>query len=159
MRPVYNSVLDIDLRPGGRLRYMSPDLSRVFVAGEVLEVDPPRRLRHTCIFTMAPDPVTEVTWELEEVPEGCKVTLTHSGLDDREGRQEARGGLGRDPRAAQESARDGRYPYKDQTHLWRAGPLHVGAAEVDQGGELAGKGVEAFADLPTGSTIASMAPA
>ncbi len=78
-RPVYNSVLDIDLRPGGTLRYLSPDLSRVFVAGEVLEVDPPRRLRHTYIFTMAPDPVTEVTWQLEEVPEGCKVTLTHAG--------------------------------------------------------------------------------
>ena len=78
-RPVYNSVLEVDLRPGGSLRYLSPDLSRVFVAGEVLEVDPPCRLRHTYIFTMAPDPVTEVTWELEEVPDGCKVTLTHAG--------------------------------------------------------------------------------
>ena len=78
-RPLYNSVLDVDLRPGGTLRYLSPDLKRVFVAGEVLEVDPPRRLRHTYVFTMAPDPVTEVTWELEEVPGGCRVTLTHAG--------------------------------------------------------------------------------
>jgi len=78
-RPVYNTVLDIDLKPGGRLRYSSPDRSRVFVAGEILEVDPPRKLRHTYIFTMAPDPVTEVTWELEEVPEGCRITLTHAG--------------------------------------------------------------------------------
>ena len=69
-RPLYNSVLDVDLRPGGTLRYLSPDLKRVFVAGEVLEVDPPRRLRHTYVFTMAPDPVTEVTWELEE-PRAC----------------------------------------------------------------------------------------
>ena len=78
-RPLYNTVLDIDLKPGGRLLYASPDRKRVFVAGEVLEVDPPKRLRHTYIFTMAPDPVTEVTWELEEVPEGCRVTLTHAG--------------------------------------------------------------------------------
>ena len=72
-------MLDVDLRPGGTLRYLSPDRSRVFIAGEVLEVDPPRRFRHTYIFTMAPDPVTEVTWELEEVAGGCQVTLTHAG--------------------------------------------------------------------------------
>lgn len=78
-RPLYNTVLDIDLRPGGRLRYSSPDRKRVFVAGEVLEVDPPRKLRHTYIFTMTPEPVTEVTWLLEEVPGGCRVTVRHAG--------------------------------------------------------------------------------
>jgi uncharacterized protein YndB with AHSA1/START domain len=78
-RPLYNTVLDIDLEPGGRLRYSSADRKRVFVAGEVLEVDPPRRLRHTYIFTMKPEPATVVTWELEEVPGGTKVTLTHGG--------------------------------------------------------------------------------
>jgi len=78
-RPLYNTRLDVELRPGGALRYVSPDGSRVFVAGEVLEVDPPRRFRHTYIFTMKPEAVTEVVWELEEVPEGCRVTLTHSG--------------------------------------------------------------------------------
>lgn len=78
-RPVYNTILDIDLKPGGSLRYYSPDRTRVFVAGEVLEVDAPRKLRHTYVFTMQPDPVTEVTWELEAVPEGCRVTITHAG--------------------------------------------------------------------------------
>lgn len=78
-RPLYNTVLDIDLQPGGSIRYRSPDGKRVFVAGEVLEVDAPHKLRHTYIFTMKPEPVTEVTWELEPVAEGCKVTLTHAG--------------------------------------------------------------------------------
>ncbi len=78
-RPLFNTVLDIDARPGGRLLYSSPDRKRAFVAGEVLEIDPPRRLRHTYIFTMAPEPQTEVTWELEEVPGGCRVTITHAG--------------------------------------------------------------------------------
>lgn len=78
-RPLYNTVLSIDLEPGGRLRYSSPDGKRVFVAGEVLEVDPPRLLRHTYVFTMKPETVTEVTWTLEEVPEGCRVTLRHAG--------------------------------------------------------------------------------
>ena len=81
-RPVYNTVLDVDLKPGGSLRYYSEDRKRVFVAGEVLEVDAPHKLRHTYIFTMKPDPVTEVTWELEEVPEGCRVTITHAGWTD-----------------------------------------------------------------------------
>jgi len=78
-RPLFNTVLDIDLRPGGRLRYSSPDRRRVFVAGEVLEVDPPRRLRHTYIFTMKPEAPTVITWELEPVAEGTRVTLTHGG--------------------------------------------------------------------------------
>lgn len=78
-RAFYNTVLDVELKPGGSLRYYSPDKKRVFVAGEVLEVIPGKKLRHTYLFTMAPDPVTEVTWELEEVAEGCRVTLTHAG--------------------------------------------------------------------------------
>lgn len=81
-RPLYNTVLDIDLVPGGRLRYSSPGRKRVFVAGEVLEVDPPHRLKHTYIFAMRPEPPTVVTWQLEEVPEGTRVTLTHTGWTD-----------------------------------------------------------------------------
>ena len=78
-RPLYNTVLDIELTPGGRLRYSSPDRKRVFVAGEVLEVEPPRLLKHTYIFAMKPEEATVVTWELAEVPEGTRVTLTHAG--------------------------------------------------------------------------------
>jgi len=78
-RPLYNTVLDIELEPGGRLRYSSPDRKRVFVAGEVLEVDPPRRLKHTYLFLMKPEPATVVTWDLEEVAEGTRVTITHAG--------------------------------------------------------------------------------
>jgi uncharacterized protein YndB with AHSA1/START domain len=81
-RPLYNTVLDIDLRPGGRLRYTSSDRKRVFVAGEVLEVDPPRRLKHTYVFAMKPEAPTVVTWELTPVPEGTRVTLTHAGWTD-----------------------------------------------------------------------------
>ena len=78
-RPLYNTVLDIDLVPGGRLRYYSPDRKHVFIAGEVLEIDPPRRLKHTYIFAMKPEPTTVVTWVLDEVAEGTRVTVTHAG--------------------------------------------------------------------------------
>ncbi|MDX1493194.1 MAG: SRPBCC domain-containing protein [Longimicrobiales bacterium] len=81
-RPLYNTVLDIELEPGGKLRYSSPDGTRVFVAGEVLELDAPRMLKHTYIFAIKPEPSTVVTWRLEEVPGGTRVTVTHSGWTD-----------------------------------------------------------------------------
>ena len=51
-RPLYNCVMESELRPGARLRYYSPDKKRVFVVGEVLAVDPPRTFKHTYHFMM-----------------------------------------------------------------------------------------------------------
>jgi hypothetical protein len=46
----------------------------------VLEVSPPERFVHTYVFTQRIDePPTVVTWELQEVGTGCRVTVTHSG--------------------------------------------------------------------------------
>lgn len=78
-RAMYNTVLETDLKPGSRLRYYSPDRKRVFIIGEVVEVVPPRRFSHTYVMTQFPEPPTLVTWELEQVPKGCRLTLTHSG--------------------------------------------------------------------------------
>ncbi|HSR43061.1 MAG TPA: SRPBCC domain-containing protein [Longimicrobiales bacterium] len=79
-RALYNTVLESDLQPGSRLRYYSPDRKRVFIVGEVLEVEPPVKLSHTYRFTMwKAGPPTLVTWELEEEGGGCRVTVTHSG--------------------------------------------------------------------------------
>ena len=78
-RALYNTVLDSDLRPGSKLRYYSPDRKRVFIVGEVVEVDPPRKLSHTYIMTMKPEPATLVTWELEEENGGTRVTIVHTG--------------------------------------------------------------------------------
>jgi uncharacterized protein YndB with AHSA1/START domain len=73
-------VLDTGLKPGSSLRYYSPDRKRVFIAGEVVAVDPPRRFSHTYLFTMwKTGGPTLVTWELEEERGGCRVTVTHSG--------------------------------------------------------------------------------
>ena len=43
-RALYNTVLECDLKPGGRLRYYSPDRKRVFIVGKVVDVDPPRKI-------------------------------------------------------------------------------------------------------------------
>lgn len=78
-RALFNTVLESDLVPGARLRYYSPNKKRVFVVGEVIDVSPPTKLSHTYVMTQYPESPTLVTWELEEVPGGCRVTLTHSG--------------------------------------------------------------------------------
>lgn len=82
-RPLYNTVLHTDFKPGGRLRYSSPDGKRVFVVGEIVEVRPPELFSHTYKFTQRDEPFTLVTWQLEETPAGCRVTLTHGGFTDR----------------------------------------------------------------------------
>jgi uncharacterized protein YndB with AHSA1/START domain len=77
-RAANNTVLESAMTPGAKLRYYSPSKKRVFVVGEIVEIAAPRRFSHTWKFTMSPDGPTLVTWELAEIPGGCRVTLTHS---------------------------------------------------------------------------------
>jgi uncharacterized protein YndB with AHSA1/START domain len=78
---IYNTRLEMQPRPGSRLRYYSPNKKRVFVVGEVLEIEPPRKFKHTYHFLMnGKEPPTIVTWELAEIPGGTRVTLTHAGF-------------------------------------------------------------------------------
>lgn len=79
-RALYNTVLETELTPGSRLRYYSPDRKRVFIVGEVVEVEPPTKFSHTYWFTTwKSGPPTLVTWQLKPEDGGCRVTITHSG--------------------------------------------------------------------------------
>lgn len=78
-RPLYNTILDTDLKPGSPVKYYSPDRKRIFVIGRVIDVDPPKMLRHTYMFTSKDEPPTLVTWNLEPFDDGCRVTVTHTG--------------------------------------------------------------------------------
>lgn len=79
-RALYNTVLETELKPGARLRYYSPDRKRVFIVGEVVDVQAPRLLSHTYWFTMwKGGGPTLVTWELSPEGNGCRVKVTHSG--------------------------------------------------------------------------------
>ncbi|MCU1586153.1 MAG: transcriptional regulator, ArsR family [Microbacteriaceae bacterium] len=61
----------------------SPDL---FGDGEILEIDPPTRLVHTMIALWGDDVREEgfsrVTWEIEQVADSCRLTVTHDQLRD-----------------------------------------------------------------------------
>jgi uncharacterized protein YndB with AHSA1/START domain len=54
--------------------------------GEVLEVDPPRRLVHTMRALWSDDVKSEgfsrVTWDIEQIEDSCLLTITHDELRD-----------------------------------------------------------------------------
>ncbi len=81
-RALMNTLLETGLTPGAKLRYYSPDRKRVFIVGKVVEVVTGRKFSHTYMFTTRPETPSLVTWELQEIPGGCRVTLTHSGWTD-----------------------------------------------------------------------------
>lgn len=72
----------MDVRPGGawRSRGVGADGSAFSVEGEVLEVDPPRRLAHTWRPDWDPGPATTVRYQLDPVPGGTRVTVRHHGF-------------------------------------------------------------------------------
>ena len=82
-RYFYGTRVDYDLRRGGRfLSHAGDDESNILVDGEVLEVDPPRRLVQTWRFLydpeLAAEGFTEVTWEIDATENGLtKLTAIH----------------------------------------------------------------------------------
>jgi uncharacterized protein YndB with AHSA1/START domain len=74
-----------DVRVGGRWSAAGKAYGRPYVLeGEFLEVDPPRKLVHTWHPAGAPGEPTTVTYLLEPVDGGTRLTLRHAGLMARE---------------------------------------------------------------------------
>jgi len=73
---------ECDLRPGGKWRSVGVDAeARPFeVAGEVLEVNPPRLLVYTWVASWSAQVKTTVRWELEPTDRGTLLRHQHSGL-------------------------------------------------------------------------------
>jgi uncharacterized protein YndB with AHSA1/START domain len=72
----------MDARPGGRWRTdgLGADGHEFHVEGEVLEVDPPKKLVHTWEPSWEPGPATTVAYTLEAIETGTRVTVRHSGF-------------------------------------------------------------------------------
>ncbi len=75
-----------DVRKGGRWRAsgVGADGKAFAVEGEYLEVDPPRVVTHTWRPDWAPGPTTTVTYRLDPIDGGTRVTLRHTGFESRE---------------------------------------------------------------------------
>jgi uncharacterized protein YndB with AHSA1/START domain len=73
-----------DWTVGSPLKMGSPDADGLLGEGEVLKVDPPRRLVHTMVALWSDEVKIEgasrVTWEIEPVEDSCRLTVTHDQL-------------------------------------------------------------------------------
>ena len=85
----YSGLADFDLRPGGKHHTrVTPEIEAAghsgdMVNGEILELDPPRRLVITWKLVMGPpemsaEPYTTLTYDIEETKSvGTRLTVTH----------------------------------------------------------------------------------
>jgi uncharacterized protein YndB with AHSA1/START domain len=73
-----------DWTPGSRYESVHPGAGVAISKGENLEVDPPRRLVQSFTALWSDDVKSEgaskVTWEIEQVEDSCRLTVTHSDL-------------------------------------------------------------------------------
>ncbi|MEY2476239.1 MAG: hypothetical protein QOG87_1554 [Actinomycetota bacterium] len=71
-----------DWKPGSTYELTAGDL--LLADGEVLEAHPPRRLVHSMTAKWGDDVIAEgasrVTWEIEQVQDSCRLTVTHDQL-------------------------------------------------------------------------------
>ena len=73
-----------DVRAGGTWRASGIGNGQPYVLeGEFLEIDPPRALSHTWHPVGAPGAPTTVTYLLEPLAPGTRITLRHSGFSSR----------------------------------------------------------------------------
>ena len=78
--------LEATYEAGGRMRSFSPDGSMLWGDNTLLEWDPPRRMVHSwrSLYddTMAAEPESRVTWEVEPAPGATtKLTVVHDRLE------------------------------------------------------------------------------
>jgi len=73
-----------DWTPGSRYESVHPGAGITIAEGENLEVDPPHRLVQSFNATWSDDVKAEgtsrVTWEIEQVADSCRLTVTHDQL-------------------------------------------------------------------------------
>ncbi|HWC83072.1 MAG TPA: metalloregulator ArsR/SmtB family transcription factor [Pseudonocardiaceae bacterium] len=73
-----------DWQPGSKMEMGHPGAGVQLGEGEVLTVDPPRKLVHTMTALWSEDVRSEgasrVTWDIEPVGDSCRLTVTHDQL-------------------------------------------------------------------------------
>jgi uncharacterized protein YndB with AHSA1/START domain/biotin operon repressor len=81
----FGAAVRSDWTLGSHLEMAAPKAG-VLGEGEVLEVDPPRRLVHTMTALWSDEVKSEgtsrVTWDIEPIGDSCRLTLTHDQLRD-----------------------------------------------------------------------------
>lgn len=82
----FGASVDSDWKVGSRVAMGVSATGLALGDGQVLEVDPPRRLVHTLAALWSDEVRSEgasrVTWEIEQVADSCHLTVTHDELRD-----------------------------------------------------------------------------
>lgn len=73
--------IQMEMRPGGKWSAVgsSVNMGPIKIHGDILEVDPPRKLTYTWTSNWFAK-LTQVVWELETRDQGTYVKLTHTGF-------------------------------------------------------------------------------
>lgn len=78
----YGALSISEWQVGSRWVSQSAD-GEVYLDGEILEIDPPRRLVHTFHVVHEPEAASEapsrIEWEITPVGDRCRLTVTHTG--------------------------------------------------------------------------------
>ena len=78
----YGALSISDWQVGSRWVSQSPD-GEVYLDGEILEIDPPRRLVHTFHVVHEAEAAAEapsrIEWEITPIGDRCRLTVTHTG--------------------------------------------------------------------------------
>ena len=88
LRATYNFGVrvDSDWTAGSRYEGTSPGADGALMEGEILEVDPPRRLvqSFTALWSdeVKAEGASRITWDIEPVGDSCRLTVTHDELRD-----------------------------------------------------------------------------
>lgn len=86
IRSKYNfgNRVETDWSPGSDYTMTNPNADAPLAEGQILEANPPHRLVHTMRALWGADVVAEgtsrVTWEIEQVEDSCRLTVTHDQL-------------------------------------------------------------------------------
>ena len=80
----FGASIDSDWEPGSRYEMSARDGTVTLGEGEILEVDPPRRLVHTLVALWSDEVKREgtsrITWEIRPTGDSCRLTVTHDEL-------------------------------------------------------------------------------
>jgi len=88
IRSKYNfgAAVTSDWTPGSSFRMAPTDAGILLGEGVNLEVDPPRRLVQSATFLWSDEVKSEgtsrITWEIEQIQDSCRLTVTHDQLRD-----------------------------------------------------------------------------
>jgi uncharacterized protein YndB with AHSA1/START domain len=79
----YGTSVRSDMKVGSPFRYFDAD-DNVLLDGQIVEIDPPRRLVTTFSATWSPevaaDPPSRLTWEIEPMGAACRLRMIHGDL-------------------------------------------------------------------------------